>query len=104
MATLVAAMCCSHAPTVLRMESSDDVGRLRLKDAYGRLRNEIARTAPDFVVVVCNDHVDNFFLNAFPTFALGVAAGYHVADEGRGGYWNGQFRGHEDAGLSAVST
>ena len=98
MATLAAAMCCSHAPTLLRMRECHDGGWLRLKQAYERLRAELARTAPEFVVVICNDHFDNFFLSAFPTFALGVAPGYRVADEGRGGYWNGAFRGHEEAG------
>jgi aromatic ring-opening dioxygenase catalytic subunit (LigB family) len=39
---------------------------------------------PDRLVVIYNDHMDEFFLNAYPTFALGVADTYPVADEGFG--------------------
>src|SRR4051812_11072555 len=39
---------------------------------------------PDRLVVIYNDHMDEFFLNAYPTFALGVANEYPVADEGFG--------------------
>jgi hypothetical protein len=39
---------------------------------------------PDRLVVVYNDHMDQFFLDAYPTFALGVADTYPVADEGFG--------------------
>ena len=39
---------------------------------------------PDRLVVIYNDHMDEFFLNAYPTFALGVAETYPIADEGFG--------------------
>jgi protocatechuate 4,5-dioxygenase beta chain len=38
----------------------------------------------DRLLVIYNDHMDEFFLNAYPTFALGVADTYPVADEGFG--------------------
>jgi protocatechuate 4,5-dioxygenase beta chain len=34
--------------------------------------------------VIYNDHMDEFFLDAYPTFALGVADSYPIADEGFG--------------------
>ena len=34
--------------------------------------------------MIYNDHMDEFFLDAYPTFALGVAETYPVADEGFG--------------------
>jgi hypothetical protein len=34
--------------------------------------------------VIYNDHMDHFFLNAYPTFALGVGDEFPVADEGTG--------------------
>jgi hypothetical protein len=39
---------------------------------------------PDRLIVVYNDHMDEFFLDAYPTFALGVAEEYPIADEGFG--------------------
>jgi aromatic ring-opening dioxygenase catalytic subunit (LigB family) len=39
---------------------------------------------PDRLIVIYNDHMDEFFLNAYPTFALGVADSYPIADEGFG--------------------
>jgi hypothetical protein len=39
---------------------------------------------PDRLVVIYNDHMDQFFLDAYPTFALGVSDLYPVADEGFG--------------------
>src|SRR5215212_518957 len=39
---------------------------------------------PDRLLVIYNDHMDEFFLNAYPTFALGVAESYPVADAGLG--------------------
>jgi protocatechuate 4,5-dioxygenase, beta chain len=34
--------------------------------------------------VIYNDHMDGFFLDAYPTFALGMAEEYPIADEGFG--------------------
>jgi len=48
-----------------------------VSDWLGELR-------PDRLVVIYNDHMDEFFLNAYPTFALGVADEYPIADEGFG--------------------
>jgi aromatic ring-opening dioxygenase catalytic subunit (LigB family) len=44
----------------------------------------LADLKADRLLVVYNDHMDEFFLNAYPTFALGVADSYPVADEGFG--------------------
>lgn len=96
MSELVAAACCSHAPTLTRIAQPGE-GWARLREAYEQLRSAIRSASPDFVVVVSNDHFDNFFLDAFPTFAIGVAERYDVADEGVGGYWDGHFDGNQAA-------
>jgi aromatic ring-opening dioxygenase catalytic subunit (LigB family) len=36
------------------------------------------------LVVIYNDHVDNYSFDAWPTFALGVANEFQIADEGWG--------------------
>jgi gallate dioxygenase len=39
---------------------------------------------PDVLVFFYNDHLNAFFYDLYPTFALGVAPSYDVADEGAG--------------------
>ena len=53
-------------------------------DGYDRARAWLARTPPDVVVVIYNDHGLNFFLDKLPTFAVGAAPEYRNADEGWG--------------------
>jgi hypothetical protein len=40
--------------------------------------------SPDLFLIVYNDHVNQFFFDAYPTFALGVGATHAQADEGWG--------------------
>jgi len=44
----------------------------------------IAENLPDVVVLVYNDHASNFSLEVLPTFAIGCAEYFEVADEGFG--------------------
>ena len=44
----------------------------------------IAENPPDVVVLVYNDHASNFSLEVLPTFAIGCAEYFEVADEGFG--------------------
>jgi len=53
-------------------------------DGFGPVRQWLAETRPDTVVVVYNDHGLNFFLDKMPTFAVGAAPEYRNADEGWG--------------------
>lgn len=44
----------------------------------------LAQQAPDVVILVYNDHANAFSLDLVPTFALGCAAEFPIADEGWG--------------------
>ncbi len=44
----------------------------------------LRRAAPDLMVLIYNDHVNQFFFDAYPTFALGVGERHGQADEGWG--------------------
>lgn len=44
----------------------------------------MAEHIPDVVILVFNDHATSFDLDIIPTFAIGTAAHYDVADEGWG--------------------
>ena len=51
---------------------------------YEPSRQWIAENTPDVVVLVYNDHANAFGLDLIPTFAIGTAAHFPIADEGWG--------------------
>jgi protocatechuate 4,5-dioxygenase beta chain len=48
---------------------------------FGELRRRLAETRPDRLIVLSNDHLDNFFLDTMPQFCVGLAA------EAAGPFW-----------------
>jgi protocatechuate 4,5-dioxygenase beta chain len=87
MATIVGGVGCSHVPAV---GAAIDKGRTT--DPYWapyfakleRAREWMAGVDPDVCLVVYNDHANAFSLEVIPTFALGLAEEFPVADEGYG--------------------
>ena len=77
----------SHVPSV---GVAVDRGKMQtpawkpLADAYVPVRDWLARLKPDVAIVVYNDHGADFMFDKYPTFALGVAERYAIADEGFG--------------------
>jgi protocatechuate 4,5-dioxygenase beta chain len=53
-------------------------------DGYQRSKEWIRKAKPDVIVLVYNDHASAFSLEIIPTFALGCAAEFPIADEGWG--------------------
>ena len=53
-------------------------------EGYEASRRWMANNTPDAIVLVYNDHATNFSLDLIPTFAIGTAAVFPVADEGWG--------------------
>jgi protocatechuate 4,5-dioxygenase beta chain len=51
---------------------------------YAPAREWLARLAPDVAIIVYNDHASAFSLQIIPTFLLGVAPLFPIADEGFG--------------------
>lgn len=72
MAEIVAGIGVPHAPTspaVVAKQGPDS----KLGRNYAAVARHIADIAPDVLVVFSNDHFNTFFLNNFPTFAIGAA-------------------------------
>jgi aromatic ring-opening dioxygenase catalytic subunit (LigB family) len=87
MATIVGGLGCSHAPSIAHAYdrvAARDAGMQPLFDAFARAAAWLAERRPDAFVVIYNDHVDNFSLDAWPTFAIGLSERYEIADEGYG--------------------
>jgi Catalytic LigB subunit of aromatic ring-opening dioxygenase len=86
-ARIVAGLGCSHAPSIAHAydhQLTEDPPWKPLFTAFARARQWLLAQNPDALVVIYNDHVDQYFFDAWPTFAVGVADQYHIADEGWG--------------------
>ncbi|HVZ45926.1 MAG TPA: class III extradiol dioxygenase family protein [Ramlibacter sp.] len=87
MARLVAGIGTSHVPTigVAQDQAKHETPEWKpLFDAYVPVREWLARLKPDIAITVYNDHGADFFFDKYPTFAVGAAGSYAVADAGFG--------------------
>jgi Uncharacterized conserved protein len=87
MALLVAGIGTSHVPTVARAIDHDQQQTPAWKplfDAYAPVKEWLRELRPDIAIVAYDDHGADFFLDRFPTFGVGVAPQYEIADEGFG--------------------
>jgi len=87
MARITAGVTTSHVPAIgaaldLGNEGSDYWAPLFA--GYEWSKEWIANERPDVVVLVYNDHASAFSLEVIPTFAIGCADDFAVADEGFG--------------------
>lgn len=87
MAILVGGLGCSHVPSI---GAALDKGLTQTPDwkpffdGIGPGRDWVAAQRPDIAVAIFNDHGNAFFLDRVPTFAVGCAERYEIADEGWG--------------------
>ena len=87
MARIIGGIGSSHVPTI---GVAYDKGRqdapawAPLFEGYKAAAAWLAEKKPDVLVVFYNDHLNAFFYDLYPTFALGVAPRFEVADEGAG--------------------
>lgn len=87
MAEVIWGLATSHVPSIgaaMDRGKTQDPYWKPLFDGYRPAREWMARHRPDVALVVYNDHVNAFGLDVVPTFALGTADKYLVADEGFG--------------------
>jgi protocatechuate 4,5-dioxygenase, beta chain len=87
MARIVAGVASSHIPAI---GAALDNGRANepywqpVFAGYEFSKKWIADLAPDVIIEVYNDHATAFSLDIIPTFAIGCAAEFPIADEGWG--------------------
>lgn len=87
MARIVAGIGCSHAPSIAHAYDhrlTEDPSWKPLFTAFARAQQWLLAQKPDALVVIYNDHIDQYFFDAWPTFTIGVADEYQIADEGWG--------------------
>jgi aromatic ring-opening dioxygenase catalytic subunit (LigB family) len=86
-ASLVGGLGCSHAPSigaVYDRKQTDEAGWKPLFDSIAAGGRWVSEQAPDALVVIYNDHMDELWLDNWPTFTIGVADQFEIADEGFG--------------------
>jgi protocatechuate 4,5-dioxygenase beta chain len=87
MARIVAGIACSHVPAIgaaMDRGTTDTPYWQPLFSGYAPAREWLAKLDPDVAVVVYNDHASAFSLEIIPTFLIGVADTFPIADEGFG--------------------
>ena len=96
---VVAGIGLSHVPSV---GVAYDRGKMQtpawkpLADAYVPVRSWLKKLEPDVAIVVYNDHGADFMFDKYPTFAIGAAERYAIADEGFGTRALPEVRGNAD--------
>jgi protocatechuate 4,5-dioxygenase, beta chain len=87
MARISASVYTSHVPAI---GAAMDLGKTqepywqKLFAGYEFSRRWMREHTPDVIFLVYNDHATSFSLEIIPTFAIGTAAEYAIADEGWG--------------------
>jgi protocatechuate 4,5-dioxygenase, beta chain len=87
MARITASVYTSHVPAI---GAAMDLGKdqepywQKVFAGYDFSRQWLKQEQPDVVFLVYNDHATAFSLDIIPTFAIGTAAKFNVADEGWG--------------------
>ncbi|MDE1952729.1 MAG: protocatechuate 3,4-dioxygenase [Betaproteobacteria bacterium] len=87
MAKITASVYTSHVPAIgaaIDLGKTDEPYWQPLFDGYKFSKQWMRDDPPDVVFLVYNDHADAFSLDIIPTFAIGTAAEFHIADEGWG--------------------
>ena len=87
MAKIVAGVGTSHTPAIGAAIDNGKTGEAYwapLFKGYEPSKKWMAETKPDVVIMVYNDHVNAFDFKIIPTFGLGCADEFKIADEGWG--------------------
>jgi len=97
-AEIVAGVGCSHAPSIAHAydhKLTQEPAWKPLFDAFAESHRWLMSFRPDVLVVIYNDHVDQYFYDAWPTFSIGLADEYQIPDEGFGARDFPPVPGHE---------
>jgi protocatechuate 4,5-dioxygenase beta chain len=87
MANITASVFTSHVPAIgaaLDLQKDHEPYWQPLFKGFEKSKEWMKANKPDVIFLVYNDHATAFSLEMIPTFAIGTAASYNVADEGFG--------------------
>jgi len=87
MAHIIGGIGTSHVPTIglaYDRKRQHDRAWAPLFEGYKPVAKWLEEQRPDVLVFFYNDHGNSFFFDCYPTFAIGVAPEFDMADEGAG--------------------
>jgi protocatechuate 4,5-dioxygenase, beta chain len=87
MARITASVYTSHVPAIgaaLDLGKNEEPYWKKVFDGYEFSKQWMRENKPDVIFLVYNDHANAFSLELIPTFAIGTAAEFEIADEGWG--------------------
>jgi len=87
MARIIGGVGSSHAPSIAHAWDKglqQEAMWAPLFEGYEPAKRWLEQQRPDLMVVFYNDHMNRFFFDAYPTFAVGVSDLHPQADEGWG--------------------
>ena len=87
MARIIGGATTSHVPAIgaaIDLKKTDQPYWQRVFSGFDKSKDWIAKSKPDVVIGIYNDHASAFSVELVPTFALGCAAEFPPADEGWG--------------------
>ena len=87
MAEVIWGLATSHVPSIgaaMDRGKTQDPYWKPLFDGYQPAREWMAQNKPDIAIIIYNDHANGVDLDIVPTFAIGTADRYEIADEGFG--------------------
>lgn len=87
MARIIAGVASSHVPAIGAAIDNHRTGEpywQRVFEGFERSKEWMRNAKPDVCFVVYNDHASAFSVEMIPTFALGTATEFPIADEGWG--------------------
>jgi protocatechuate 4,5-dioxygenase beta chain len=87
MATITASVYSSHVPAIgaaLDLGKSGEPYWQKVFSGYEFSKQWLQDNTPDVIILVYNDHANAFSLDLIPTFAIGCAPEFAIADEGWG--------------------
>jgi protocatechuate 4,5-dioxygenase beta chain len=99
MAFISAGVATSHVPAIgaaIDLDKTQEPYWRPVFDGYQWTRQWISQQRPDVVILVYNDHASAFSMDMIPTFALGCAERFDIADEGFGPRPVPAVEGHPD--------
>ena len=97
----------SHVPSIgaaIDRGKADDPSWAPLFEGYSPAQEWLAENTPDVAILVYNDHANGVDLDIVPTFAIGTAERYAVADEGFGRRPVPDVMGHPDLSFHLVQS
>jgi len=106
-ARIVAGVATSHIPAVGAAWDNKKTAEPYWQPVFRgfeRSKEWIAKVKPDVCIVVYNDHASAFSLDIVPTFAIGCAAEFAIADEGWGPRPVPPVKGHPELAAHLVQS